>query len=217
MLCISNLNSNRKGKLIFFYEWNIKLKWKSIGSSIPSLCANIACSPGAAPQPEPDPEDSDDEEEEACSGEIEIPNLSEENDVEEVDVCPDRGVGVWWHACQEVRFCHPQVIVTVKKRDKQAEALKAMMHREAGTIIRRQITEYLRCLKEGQFWGVEFTLVSCFSCLPAVEYSKDLILPKRDSSPALPHSTTTNSSKTSLTTTSNSASRPSGKQHSYRL
>jgi len=48
--------NNRKGKLIFFYEWNIVLKWVS------------------------DKKSSD------IEGKINIPNLSEENDINEVDV-----------------------------------------------------------------------------------------------------------------------------------
>lgn len=50
--------NNRKGKLIFFFEWDIKLKWEGrlIGG------------------------------EENVTGEVQIPNLSEENDVSEVDV-----------------------------------------------------------------------------------------------------------------------------------
>ena len=42
-----------------------------------------------------------------------------------------------------------QVIVTVKKSGKEAQALKELMHREAASIIRNQLAEYLRCLKEG--------------------------------------------------------------------
>lgn len=50
--------NNRKGKLIFFYEWNMTLSWKGrlVGAS-------------------------DDYE-----GKIQIPNLSEENDLSEVEV-----------------------------------------------------------------------------------------------------------------------------------
>lgn len=48
--------NNRKGKLIFFYEWNIVLKWKLL------------------------------ENEKKIEGKINIPNLSEENDISEVDV-----------------------------------------------------------------------------------------------------------------------------------
>lgn len=47
--------NNRKGKLIFFYEWNIVLKWVSVKSN-------------------------------EIEGKITIPNLSEENDISEVDV-----------------------------------------------------------------------------------------------------------------------------------
>jgi len=48
--------NNRKGKLIFFYEWNIVLKWV-----LDKKSSNI-------------------------EGKINIPNLSEENDINEVDV-----------------------------------------------------------------------------------------------------------------------------------
>lgn len=64
--------SNRKGKLIFFYEWNVKLKWK-----------------GTLTPEDPPTDTNDDKEEEPpteYSGEIEIPNLSEENDPEDIDV-----------------------------------------------------------------------------------------------------------------------------------
>ena len=49
--------NNRKGKLIFFYEWNIVLKWKAVNS------------------------------ETKVEGSINIPNLSEENDIPEITVC----------------------------------------------------------------------------------------------------------------------------------
>ena len=60
--------SNRKGKLIFFYEWNIKLKWT-----------------GKVTPPDPDPDDVIEEGEE-YSGHIQIPNVSEENEIDEIDV-----------------------------------------------------------------------------------------------------------------------------------
>lgn len=49
--------NNRKGKLIFFYEWNIVLKWILDGESSKDI-----------------------------EGKINIPNLSEENDISEIDV-----------------------------------------------------------------------------------------------------------------------------------
>lgn len=51
--------SNRKGKLIFFYEWDIVLKWTG------------------------QLKDGSDKE---FNGTIKIPNLSEENDISEIDV-----------------------------------------------------------------------------------------------------------------------------------
>lgn len=50
--------NNRKGKLIFFYEWNLTIKWK--GKLKDST--------------------------QKYEGQITIPNLSEENDVSELDV-----------------------------------------------------------------------------------------------------------------------------------
>lgn len=49
--------NNRKGKLIFFYEWNIVLKWVLNRQSSNNI-----------------------------EGKINIPNLSEENDINEIDV-----------------------------------------------------------------------------------------------------------------------------------
>lgn len=51
--------SNRKGKLIFFYEWVVKLEWTAI---------------------------LEDDPKKDVKGTIEIPNLSEENDPDEIDV-----------------------------------------------------------------------------------------------------------------------------------
>lgn len=52
--------NNRKGKLIFFYEWDMTITWKGRlnGADFKEV-----------------------------EGKINIPNLSEENDVSEVDVC----------------------------------------------------------------------------------------------------------------------------------
>lgn len=59
--------NNRKGKLIFFYEWNIVLKWTSLGKSNKNI-----------------------------EGKINIPNLSEENDISEVDVSIVRNQNLLW-------------------------------------------------------------------------------------------------------------------------
>lgn len=39
--------------------------------------------------------------------------------------------------------------MTAKKTTNEAHKLKEMMHREAGGVVKKQLLEYLRCLKEG--------------------------------------------------------------------
>nr|NP_001299441.1 activator of 90 kDa heat shock protein ATPase homolog 1 [Papilio xuthus]BAM19640.1 similar to CG1416 [Papilio xuthus] len=89
--------NNRKGKLIFFYEWDIKLKWEG----------RLA---GAS---------------ELVKGEVHIPNLSEENDVSEVDMT-----------------------VTIKGSGEEAQRVKSFMHNFGKDEIRKQLKEYIRSLKE---------------------------------------------------------------------
>lgn len=89
--------NNRKGKLIFFYEWNLKLKWEG----------RIA---GGS---------------DVIKGEIEIPNLSEENDIGEVDIT-----------------------VTIKGSGEEAQRVKSFMHNYGRDEIRKQLKEYIRSLKE---------------------------------------------------------------------
>ncbi|XP_045533175.1 activator of 90 kDa heat shock protein ATPase homolog 1 [Pieris brassicae] len=112
--------NNRKGKLIFFYEWDIKLKWEG-------LLAGSA---------------------DKIKGEIHIPNLSEENDVSEVDMT-----------------------VTIKSSGDEAQRVKAFMHSIGKDIIRNQLTEYIRSLKE--------------------EFSKGLILPKKGETQIKPDNVST--------------------------
>lgn len=89
--------NNRKGKLIIFYEWDIKLKW----------VGNLAgCK---------DP----------VKGEVHIPNLSEENDVDEVDIS-----------------------VKIEGSSEQAQRVKTFMHNVGRDKIRTQLGEYIRSLKE---------------------------------------------------------------------
>ncbi|KAJ9582485.1 hypothetical protein L9F63_003178 [Diploptera punctata] len=88
--------NNRKGKLIFFYEWDIILKWsgKLEGG------------------------------EKEAEGSINIPNLSEENDVSEVE------------------------LVTMSKSSPEADKLKEFLMKEGRDIIREQLNKYVVALKE---------------------------------------------------------------------
>lgn len=89
--------NNRKGKLIFFYEWDIVLKWQ--GSM----------------------NDSDEE----VTGKITIPNLSEENKVDEVDVS-----------------------VTIDKNTDAGYRVKSFMISVGTLKIRGQLGKYIDTLRE---------------------------------------------------------------------
>jgi len=101
--------NNRKGKLIFFYEWDIVLKWtgRLIGG------------------------------ENEVEGTINIPNLSEENDISEIDV-----------------------MVSVKNSDPEADKVKEFLAKDGRNVISKQLNKYVVALKE--------------------EFSKGMILPKKD-------------------------------------
>ncbi|GAB1867135.1 Activator of 90 kDa heat shock protein atpase 1-like protein [Camponotus japonicus] len=88
--------NNRKGKLIFFYEWNIVLKWTS-------------------------KEDSS----EKIEGKINIPNLSEENDISEVDI-----------------------EITLKDSTDEGEKVKQFLHKKGKDAIREKLKKYVSSLKE---------------------------------------------------------------------
>lgn len=89
--------NNRKGKLIFFYEWNVVLKWEG--------CL--------------------DEGEEMYKGKVTIPNLSEENDLDDIDI-----------------------IISIDESSEESERLKQFMYNVGRSQIRSQIGIYLRELRE---------------------------------------------------------------------
>ncbi|XP_058058153.1 activator of 90 kDa heat shock protein ATPase homolog 1 isoform X1 [Anopheles bellator] len=86
--------NNRKGKLIFFYEWNIVLEWKG-------MCND-----------------------EEVTGKVTIPNLSEENDVDEVELT-----------------------VSVDTSNTASEKLKLFMYNIGRDMLRKQLDTYIRDLK----------------------------------------------------------------------
>lgn len=101
--------NNRKGKLIFFYEWNVVLEWD-----------------GYLEDGEP-----------TYKGKVTIPNLSEENDLDDIDIT-----------------------ISIDESSEQSERLKQFMYNIGRSQIRSQLGVYLRELRE--------------------EFSKGLILPKKD-------------------------------------
>lgn len=88
--------NNRKGKLIFFYEWKIVLKWVSTEKS-----------------------------DEQIEGKINIPNLSEENDISEVDI-----------------------EITLKNSTDAGENVKHFLHTKGKDVIREKLRKYVSSLKE---------------------------------------------------------------------
>ncbi|XP_076227076.1 activator of 90 kDa heat shock protein ATPase homolog 1 isoform X2 [Nomia melanderi] len=88
--------NNRKGKLIFFYEWNIVLKWKYNGKT-----------------------------DEKIEGKINIPNLSEENDISEVDI-----------------------EITLKDSTAEGEVVKHFLHTKGKDAIREKLRKYVSSLKD---------------------------------------------------------------------
>lgn len=89
--------NNRKGKLIFFYEWNVVLQWK-----------------GYLDEGEP-----------SYTGKVTIPNLSEENDLDEVEIT-----------------------ITADGSSDESDRLKQFMYNVGRSQIRNQIGVYLRELRE---------------------------------------------------------------------
>ncbi|XP_011869102.1 PREDICTED: activator of 90 kDa heat shock protein ATPase homolog 1 isoform X2 [Vollenhovia emeryi] len=88
--------NNRKGKLIVFYEWNIVLKWVL-----------------------------DEKSGDNVEGKINIPNLSEENDISEVDI-----------------------EITLKDSTDQGERVKQFLHTKGKDTIREKLKKYVSSLKE---------------------------------------------------------------------
>ncbi|NXP76108.1 AHSA2 ATPase, partial [Ramphastos sulfuratus] len=86
--------SSRKGKLIFFYEWNLRLSWKGTVK----------------------------ESGEKHKGSVEIPNLSEENEVDDTEI-------------------------NVSKKKGEGDVLKELMRTEGTTKVREALRDYLKALK----------------------------------------------------------------------
>lgn len=93
--------NNRKAKLIYIYDWDIELKWTGLVNG----------------------------NDQVINGIIRIPNLSDENDIDEIDVS-----------------------VTVNDDDKKAhpdisEALKEMVRKGGPGLLRQKCQQYIQMLK----------------------------------------------------------------------
>ena len=90
--------NNRKGKLIYFYEWNLVLKWE--GKVL------------------------NDDSKIKVEGKITIPNLSEENSIDEIDIQ-----------------------VNVNETNEKSEIVKQFMYTVGRKKIREQINKYILSLQ----------------------------------------------------------------------
>lgn len=100
--------NNRKAKLIYIYDWDIELKWNGRVNG----------------------------KDQVINGLIRIPNLSDENDIDEIDVS-----------------------VTVNDDDRKAQpdiadALKEMVRKHGASILRSKCADYIRMLKTEFSGGV---------------------------------------------------------------
>ncbi|XP_068266972.1 activator of 90 kDa heat shock protein ATPase homolog 2-like isoform X1 [Nyctibius grandis] len=86
--------NSRRGKLIFFYEWNLRLSWRGTVK----------------------------ESGEKHKGSVEIPNLSEENEVDDTEI-------------------------NVSKKKGEGDVLKDLMRTEGTTKVREALRDYLKALK----------------------------------------------------------------------
>uniref|UniRef100_A0A8D8SUN4 Activator of 90 kDa heat shock protein ATPase homolog 1 n=1 Tax=Cacopsylla melanoneura TaxID=428564 RepID=A0A8D8SUN4_9HEMI len=89
--------NNRKGKLIFFYEWDITINWTGFASG------------------------NDTE----VQGKINIPNLSEENSIDEVEVT-----------------------ITIEKNTTEGTHVKESLYSEGRSVIKEKLGNYVSSLKE---------------------------------------------------------------------
>uniref|UniRef100_A0A5F5Q1P6 Activator of Hsp90 ATPase AHSA1-like N-terminal domain-containing protein n=1 Tax=Equus caballus TaxID=9796 RepID=A0A5F5Q1P6_HORSE len=124
--------SSRKGKLIFFYEWNIKLSWKGIikESGVKH------------------------------KGLVEIPSLSEENEIDDTEV-------------------------SVSKKKGDGDILKDLMKTAGTARVKEALGDYLKALKTGKE-GIPCEPEGPFSVYPSYalysgfpEFTMGMILPTK--------------------------------------
>ena len=108
--CIIASCSNRKGKLIFFYEFVIKVKWTGKCDTAVGSTRLIRSHSGRTPL------------DNVLNGNITIPNLSEENDISEVDVN----------------------VAMTSESTPERDALYRSLRKQAVVTVRKQLTEWLK-------------------------------------------------------------------------
>ncbi|NWR69344.1 AHSA2 ATPase, partial [Centropus unirufus] len=108
--------SSRKGRLIFFYEWHLRLAWRGTVK----------------------------ESGEKHKGSVEIPNLSEENEVDDTEI-------------------------NVSKKKGEGDVLKDLMRTEGTTKVREALRDYLKALKTEFTLGMILPTKAAAGQAPAAE------------------------------------------------
>lgn len=117
--------NNRKGKLIFFYEWNITGEWSGILKAA----------------------------DKKHKGKFEIPNLSEENDADEINF-----------------------EVTIDESNDESCKLKEVMRKKGQDIVREKMAIYMKELKEEYGKGVVLpTKGSCTVATTEKKHSNNIL------------------------------------------
>ncbi|NWR55611.1 AHSA2 ATPase, partial [Bucorvus abyssinicus] len=114
--------NSRKGKLIFFYEWNLRLSWRGTVK----------------------------ESGEKHKGSVEIPNLSEENEVDDTEI-------------------------NVSKKKGEGDALKDLMRTEGTTKVREALRDYLKALKTEFTLGMILPTKAAAGQEPGAEPSENTV------------------------------------------
>ena len=89
------------------------------------------------------------DDEENVTGTIEVPNLSEENDSESIDVSAWALIMVAGYGCSDGAPTTVQVIVTTDKSCSASQQLKEMLHCQAPPVVRERLESYITSLKNG--------------------------------------------------------------------
>ncbi|XP_069706295.1 activator of 90 kDa heat shock protein ATPase homolog 2-like [Phaenicophaeus curvirostris] len=110
--------SGRRGRLIFFYEWNLRLGWRGTVK----------------------------ESGEKHKGSVEIPNLSEENEVDDTEI-------------------------NVSKKKGEGDVLKDLMRTEGATKVREALRDYLKALKTEFTLGMILPTKAATGQEPAAEHN----------------------------------------------
>lgn len=180
--------NNRKGKLIFFYEWNVKATWTGGYTEDTNIQISkefetfhfhaMFCTSGTNKKGI------------KYKGTVEIPNLSDENGMDDLDVSKHLATPIkhFVYKTTNFYFCFIVQIRVTACKDQPITPLTELMRKEGVKKIRMALGNYVKQLKTGE-GSKTFVLISdCFLCklttvflyFVITEFSQGMILPTAD-------------------------------------